>query len=735
MDLQDFNPRKCINDLPDEVLDYILALVSTYGDLRNCYLVSRRWRSAVQRVVHNHELAMQRLVPDMKLLWSSCSCQNSEGQQITKRYSHSAIYDDTTMAMFVFGGCTSTSTTFNDLWRLDLTSRKWQRPISTGTYPSPKACSVLVRYEHENQDDPQPSGSFDEPSRSHRMHSSLILFGGWTHPSLYPLHQSWRLFNELHRFDIESNHWTQITPESQVKPPPMAGHSATVHGHSMIIFGGLQKQRSSIGQFSSSNDVWSFNIKTNCWVQEDVPEPRPQARYGQSQLFLDERHLLILGGSGGPSNIFNDVWLLIMEPPHWRWVECEVKNAEKFGALHMWCHPACKVGNYAVILGKNRSPKPSASPQVTAHREARWNIIPQLRRGLNRGYGAIRRPNNPQNARNQVPDGGMVQRRSQSLDEDALLVRSADVDGAAGLDPAEDMSVSSDSEDLSVAGPSEEEEEDFQMEIAVEPVNGNNPEIELPQPVYRSTVTLDINPSTSTSEPSSPRWPEPSPPREPRPGPSMTSPSNLPGPSSRPFIHVEPLAMPRMQAFATSSSSSGSSASSNGRSAFSAATRKQVETRQRQLESLRRMEERYRNLSSSQAAAPGQQLPPTAANKSPQPRVELPAEAEKVKPGQTTAGLNPGRCSCHRLAMYVLDISRAMSDEHLVEWLPFRSNASLSAPEETILYTLVAGRSELIMFGGIQKDVSTIASGRNAATDNETVFNDVYFLTPPIHIV
>jgi hypothetical protein len=29
--------------------------------------------------------------------------------------------------------------------------------------------------------------------------SSLFLFGGWTHPSIYPLHQTWRLFNELHR--------------------------------------------------------------------------------------------------------------------------------------------------------------------------------------------------------------------------------------------------------------------------------------------------------------------------------------------------------------------------------------------------------------------------------------------------------------------------------------------------------------------------------------------------------
>jgi hypothetical protein len=29
----------------------------------------------------------------------------------------------------------------------------------------------------------------------------------------------------------------------------------------MIVFGGLQKQRNNIGQFSSSNDVWSYDLE------------------------------------------------------------------------------------------------------------------------------------------------------------------------------------------------------------------------------------------------------------------------------------------------------------------------------------------------------------------------------------------------------------------------------------------------------------------------------------------
>jgi len=65
-----------------------------------------------------------------------------------------------------------------------------------------------------------------------------------------------------------------------------------------------------------------------------------------------------------------------------------------------------------------------------------------------------------------------------------------------------------------------------------------------------------------------------SPPRDPPPGPSAPSrpsTSAIPLVGNRPFIHVEPLAVPRMQAFASTSASSSSS-----RNAFSAATRKQV---------------------------------------------------------------------------------------------------------------------------------------------------------------
>lgn len=85
--------------------------------------------------------------------------------------------------MYVFGGCTSTNTTFNDLWKLNLTTRLWVRPLPTGSYPSPKACATLVRYK-----------------------DSLVLYGGWTQSSTSPLHQvCW--FIPLFVVQFSAVHW------------------------------------------------------------------------------------------------------------------------------------------------------------------------------------------------------------------------------------------------------------------------------------------------------------------------------------------------------------------------------------------------------------------------------------------------------------------------------------------------------------------------------------------------
>ena len=58
------------------------------------------------------------------------------------------------------------------------------------------------------------------------------------------------------------------------------------------------------------------------------------------------------------------------------------------------------------------------------------------------------------------------------------------------------------------------------------------------------------------------------------------------------------------------------------------------------------------------------------------------------------------------------------------------ASQSCEAPQESILYSLVLGRTELVMFGGLQKDVS-LSGGRSQQNNSETVSNCLFFLNPP----
>ena len=88
------------------------------------------------------------------------------------------------------------------------------------------------------------------------------------------------------------------------------------------------------------------------------------------------------------------------------------------------------------------------------------------------------------------------------------------------------------------------------------------------------------------------------------------------------------------------------------------------------------------------------------------------------------------------MATHLLDISHAVSD-HWVEWLPLPPHSALAAPQESILYSLVLGRTELVMFGGLQKDVSLGPSSpaRAPQPSAETVSNCLHFLNPPLHTI
>ncbi|XP_042334297.1 F-box only protein 42 [Sceloporus undulatus] len=327
---------RSMEELPEEVVEYILSFLSPYQEHKTAALVCKQWYRLIKGVAHQCYHGFIKAVQEGNIQWESRTYPYP-GTPITQRFSHSACYYDPNQSMYVFGGCTQSScnAAFNDLWRLDLNSKEWIRPLASGSYPSPKAGATLVVYK-----------------------DLLVLFGGWTRPSPYPLHQPERFFDEIHTYSPSKNWWNCVVTTHG--PPPMAGHSSCVIRDKMVVFGG------SLGSRQMSNDVWVLDLEHWTWSKPNISGPSPHPRGGQSQIVIDEESILVLGGCGGPNALFKDAWLLHMNPDSpWTWQPLKVENEEQ-GAPELWCHPACRVGQCVVVFSQAPSGRAPLSPSLNS---------------------------------------------------------------------------------------------------------------------------------------------------------------------------------------------------------------------------------------------------------------------------------------------------------------------------------------------------------------------------------
>jgi len=79
------------------------------------------------------------------------------------------------------------------------------------------------------------------------------------------------------------------------------------------------------------------------------------------------------------------------------------------------------------------------------------------------------------------------------------------------------------------------------------------------------------------------------------------------------------------------------------------------------------------------------------------------------------------------MSIHVLDTSEAV-EMGRVTWLPVQGNDLAGAPDEAVFYSLVEGRGELMMFGGIRGDARSLQRG-STATQQNVVLNDVHLLS------
>jgi F-box protein 42 len=216
---------------------------------------------------------------------------------------------------------------------LNLDKLTWSKPKTDGKYPSPKAAASLV---------------------SHNQ-NSLILFGGYSHPYQYAINQQVNFYNELHSFCTRTHLWTSKVFVEDV--PKLAGHSASLLNKShMIIFGGC------VGVLTNkTNQVWCLSVDRSefKWLKRRISGPEPLARYGHAQINIDNERLLILGGCGGPNQLFEDVWILVWPCDMTLdafWQKVSMLDSIN-GPAQLHCVALVRCGEKIVTLGKPKKQK------------------------------------------------------------------------------------------------------------------------------------------------------------------------------------------------------------------------------------------------------------------------------------------------------------------------------------------------------------------------------------------
>ncbi|XP_078695665.1 F-box only protein 42-like [Branchiostoma floridae x Branchiostoma belcheri] len=695
-----------VNDLPEELLERILLFLSPYGEYKTAALVCKLWRRLIKGVSKQHYQSFITSIGEGTIQWHTIRGPSHQPQP-APRISHSACYYDDDQAMYVFGGSSvaNPNTCFNDLWRFDLASEEWVRPLAAGSYPSPKAWASLVRYKR-----------------------CLLLFGGCARPSPYPYHQPERYFDEIHLYTPTDNRWSYVV--TSPSPPPVAGHGASVIGDRMVVIGGsLSLQR-------RSNDVWVLNLQTMEWSMQQVQGTAPLPRFGHTQVVLDDETILIIGGCGGANQNFSDAWMLRLDTTPWTWSQLGVDN-ESLAAPHIWCHPGCKVGNYVVFLSQDPNMsnmsslhnKPSPL-RLETHRHPSLQTLRRLppsfdpsqcphgtngrdeRRCENGVRGSFTRP-----VRTLSPQPGASGQQEQRLRFGPREARDVTEQGGASRSlPAQ---------------PSTSGHQQQRLRFSPRDVKGE----EEPRGAWGGV-------SGSMSEGKRPNLPNGSASKQPKmdslqpqAGPSFRNPTlTLQGSNGRGELdrNVSSLAVFKVKSSNTTLGSS-SEIVSNGQG---------VVSRGRGLGAAS-LEDRTPGASSSESGR--EAVSPSQPESAPVGRMEdcgcnsdmtskAQPDASRCKNEKVASSLHKFRCTdvprdcqtCMGMHMYVLDISTARTMGR-VRWSEMPTNEGLFAPEETSLHSIVMGRGDVIVYGGMESVRSKRQTGIRLGL--VTMPNKLYRLT------
>ncbi|KNA05308.1 hypothetical protein SOVF_191650 [Spinacia oleracea] len=207
------------------------------------------------------------------------------GQRPKPRYEHGAAVIGE--KMYVYGG-NHNGRYLSDLQVLDLRAWTWSRvEVKTGTEtPEEQSCIPSI------------------PCAGHTLISwenKLLSVAGHTKDLSETI--------QVRVFDAQTSSWSILKTYGK-SPISRGGHSVTVVGSTLVIFGGQNASRTLL------NDLHLLDLETMTWDEFDALGAPPSPRSDHAAAVHAERYLLIFGG-GSHAACFNDLHVLDLQAMEW----------------------------------------------------------------------------------------------------------------------------------------------------------------------------------------------------------------------------------------------------------------------------------------------------------------------------------------------------------------------------------------------------------------------------------
>lgn len=243
--------------------------------------------------------------------WRVVQCEGSDFPP--SREHHVSVLAGQTL--WVFGGRTSPSIAFNDLWSFCLATRKWTEHKVPES--GPIAC-----YRHS-------AVLYDD---------KMVMFGGRTQHGFV---------NHLWVLDLKSGNWHKPAC-TNTAPSPRASHSAAVYNDLMYIFGGLQSGE--LADYCVDTEVYALDLKTWSWSHVPTTGPRPPALYSHSATVLGSCMVCAGGSSGDEVEQYTRVYVLDLTSFEWALASGSSRSLAAPSRGFFTKHTACAIGPSQLLL-------------------------------------------------------------------------------------------------------------------------------------------------------------------------------------------------------------------------------------------------------------------------------------------------------------------------------------------------------------------------------------------------